>query len=102
MSLNIPAATKPVRIILEGTPLLKGMLVLTGCRWVGGGERKGCAFCPGGRRVVWVACDVLCSQIWCRVGVLLCGWRVGGQRGSGWVGEGQVGGLKGGIALQSV
>ena len=35
VSLNIPASTKPVRIILEGTPLLKGMLVLTGCRWDG-------------------------------------------------------------------
>ena len=33
VSLNIPANTKPVRIVLEGTPLLKGMLVLTGCRW---------------------------------------------------------------------
>lgn len=33
MSLNIPAGTQPVRIVLEGTPLLKGMLVLTGCRW---------------------------------------------------------------------
>lgn len=32
VSLNIPANTKPVRIVLEGTPLLKGMLVLTGCR----------------------------------------------------------------------
>ena len=35
VSLNIPAGTQPVRIVLEGTPLLKGMLVLTGCRWVG-------------------------------------------------------------------
>jgi hypothetical protein len=34
VSLNIPANTKPVRIVLEGTPLLKGMLVLTGCRCV--------------------------------------------------------------------
>ena len=33
VSLNIPASTKPVRIVLEGTPLLKGMLVLTGCRY---------------------------------------------------------------------
>lgn len=32
VSLNIPASTRPVRIQLEGTPLLKGMLVLTGCR----------------------------------------------------------------------
>jgi hypothetical protein len=32
VSLNIPAATQPVRIVLEGTPLLKGMLVLIGCR----------------------------------------------------------------------
>lgn len=37
VSLNIPAATRPVRIQLEGTPLLKGMLVLTGCRWGGDG-----------------------------------------------------------------
>jgi hypothetical protein len=40
VSLNIPANTKPVRIVLEGTPLLKGMLVLTGCRCVvGAGQR---------------------------------------------------------------
>lgn len=32
VSLNIPPNTKPVRIVLEGTPLLRGMLVLTGCR----------------------------------------------------------------------
>ena len=37
VSLNIPANTKPTRIVLEGTPLLKGMLVLTGCRWVAAG-----------------------------------------------------------------
>ncbi|GAB4823676.1 hypothetical protein N2152v2_010722 [Parachlorella kessleri] len=44
VSLNIPASTRPVRIQLEGTPLLRGMLVLTGCRpeapdWDGGGGR---------------------------------------------------------------
>ena len=38
VSLNVPAHTKPVRIVLEGTPLMKGMLALTGCR-CGGGVR---------------------------------------------------------------
>lgn len=32
VSLNIPAHTKPVRIQLEGTPLVPGILILTGCR----------------------------------------------------------------------
>lgn len=32
VSLNIPAYTKPVRIQLEGTPLVPGILILTGCR----------------------------------------------------------------------
>jgi uncharacterized membrane protein YgcG len=52
VSLNIPAATKPVRIVLEGTPLLKGMLVLTGCRWAwrhgSGGGGGGCRGGAGG------------------------------------------------------
>ena len=32
VSLNIPPHTKPVLIQLEGTPLLRGQLALTGCR----------------------------------------------------------------------
>lgn len=47
VSLNIPANTKPVRIVLEGTPLLKGMLVLTGCRQ-GGGPGPGRRLAPTG------------------------------------------------------
>lgn len=50
VSLNIPANTKPVRIVLEGTPLLKGMLVLTGCRWVAAGcVRLPCDACSSMR-----------------------------------------------------